>query len=280
MPLTAAAFLIGSVAIVGLPPLNGFVSEWVVFQAVLRSGTHTGPTQFVVFAGAGLALIAALAVACFARVAGVVFLGQPRVEQPAQRSETAAGMLVPMIALAAACCVLGAAPFIAMAPVSRVVAQLMPTSAGGTGLADAGLVAGTLGVAGLAAALLGGVAVIGVLRAAAARGRTPATAATWSCAYPQPSTRMQYTASSFGAPILSAFGSLAKPAVRRTSDSFATTAKDPVLASIVAPLWVRIQAAAAALRSLQQGRLTTYLQYVVATVIVLLGLLFVSGRGP
>jgi hypothetical protein len=190
-------------------------------------------------------------------------------------------MLVPMIALAAACCVLGAAPFIAMAPVSRVVAQLMPTSAGGTtGLAEAGVFAGTLGVAGLAAALLGGVAVIGVLRAAAARGRTPATAATWSCGYPRPSARMQYTASSFGAPILSAFGSLAKPPVQRTSDSFATTAKDPVLARFVAPVWARIQAAAAALRSLQQGRLTTYLQYVVVTVIVLLGLLFVSGKGP
>src|SRR5882724_3803601 len=78
MPLTATAFLLGSVAIVGLPPLNGFVSEWVVLQGLLRSGMTRGPTQVTVVVAAGVGIIAALALACFSRAFGMVFLGQPR----------------------------------------------------------------------------------------------------------------------------------------------------------------------------------------------------------
>ena len=92
---------------------------------------------------------------------------------------------------------------------------------------------------------------------------------------------MQYTASSFGAPLLSAFGSLAKPPVRRTPTSFATDAEDRVLARVVGPVWARVRTAAATLRPLQQGRVTTYLQYIVFTLVVLLFVLFASvGRRP
>jgi hypothetical protein len=92
---------------------------------------------------------------------------------------------------------------------------------------------------------------------------------------------MQYTASSFGAPILSAFGSLAKPPVRRTPTSFATDVEDRVLSRIVEPAWARVRTAAAALRPLQQGRVTTYLQYIVFTLVILLCVLFASvGRHP
>jgi len=119
------------------------------------------------------------------------------------------------------------------------------------------------------------VVVVGAVRAALARGRA-VRGATWGCAYPQPGARMQYTASSFGAPILSAFGSLAEPPVRRTPTSFATDAEDRMLARVVGPAWARVRTAAAALRALQQGRVTTYLQYIVFTLVVLLFVLFAS----
>jgi hydrogenase-4 component B len=281
MPLTAAAFLVGSVAIVGLPPLNGFVSEWVVLQALLRSGTAPGPTHFVVFAVTGLGLIAALAVACFTRVLGVVFLGHPRTPREDPRLDPGPGLLLPMFALGAACCVLGLAPLVALAPVSRVVTQIIPLSARAPAGPDPGLFPAALGLSTLAAALAGAVLMVSAMRAALARGREGVRGATWGCAYPRPSARMQYTASSFGAPLLSAFGSLAKPPVRRTPTSFATDAEDRMLAGVVGPAWARVRTAAAVLRALQQGRVTTYLQYIVFTLVVLLFVLFASvGRRP
>jgi hydrogenase-4 component B len=276
MPLTAAAFLLGSVAIVGLPPLNGFVSEWIVLQALFQGGMASGPTQFVVFAAAALGLIAALAVACFARVMGVVFLGHPRGPRAAEWAEARRGMLMPMLTLGGACCLLGLAPLIALAPASRVVAQVLPLSPVAPVVPDPRLLAGMLGLTGLAAAIIGVAAIAGAVRSVILRGRSPTTASTWSCAYSRPTARMQYTASSFGAFILSGFGSLAKPPIERTPISFATNVDDRVLARIVGPVWTRIRAAAVALRPIQQGRVTTYLQYIIFTLLILLLVLFAS----
>jgi hydrogenase-4 component B len=275
MPLTALAFLVGSVAIVGLPPLNGFVSEWVVLQALLRSGMTPGPVQVAVFAAAGVGLIAALAAACFSRVFGVVFLGQHRASRAAEAAERGPGLLVPMLSLAGACGVLGFAPVVALGPAGRVVSRILPV-AWPPLASDVGLGPAALGVTGLAAALAGFVVLVGAVRVLLARGRVPASAATWGCAYARSSARMQYTASSFGAPILSAFGSLAEPPVRRTPTSFRTDPEDRMESRVVRPAWERLKAAATALRPLQQGRVTTYLQYIVWTVLLLLLALFAS----
>jgi hydrogenase-4 component B len=278
MPWTAAAFLLGSVAIVGLPPLNGFVSEWIVLQALFRGGMASGPTQSMVFAAAGLGLIAALAVACFTRVTGAVFLGNPRTPENVEWKEAGPGMLAPMLALGGACVLLGIAPLIALVPASRVVAQVLESSpvAPAAGVPEVPPAALALGA--LAAALAGVAAGVAAVRAALARRRAPALAATWGCAYPRPSARMQYTASSFGAPLLAAFGSLVKPPVVGTPDAFATNSEDRVLSRVVGPVWARVRTAAAALRPLQQGRVTTYLQYIVFTLLVLLCVLFAPVR--
>jgi hydrogenase-4 component B len=276
MPLTALAFLLASAAIVGLPPLNGFVSEWIVLQALLQSGKAVGPTQVAVFAVAGVGLIAALAVACFTRVFGVVFLGRHRSPRAAGPAEAEAGLLIPMFLLAGACGVLGVAPVLVLGPAARVVGQVLPTATAAAATSDAGLGSASLSIGGLAAALVGVVALVSAARAALARGLAPVYAQTWGCAYARPSTRMQYTGSSFGAPILSAFGSLVRPPVERTPTAFATDAEDRVVRRVVGPAWGRLKRAAAALRPLQQGRVTTYLQYIVVTVLVLLLVLFAS----
>ncbi|MFL5496784.1 MAG: proton-conducting transporter membrane subunit [Gemmatimonadales bacterium] len=280
MPWTAAAFLVGSMAIVGLPPLNGFVSEWIVLQALLRGGIAAGPTRFVVFAAAGLALIAALAVACFTRVLGVVFLGQSRAGQVGRGAEAGPGMLLPMFALGTGCCVLGVAPTFVIEPALRVAGQVLRLSPENAAAADPGLSPAALGIGGLALALAAAAGAVSALRLMLGRGRSPARATTWGCGYPRPSERMQYTASSFGAPLLAAF-SVAEPPVRRTESSFATDPEDRVLLRLVGPVWDRVRTAAATLRPLQQGRVTTYLQYIVFTLIVLLVVLFASvGRRP
>jgi NADH:ubiquinone oxidoreductase subunit 5 (subunit L)/multisubunit Na+/H+ antiporter MnhA subunit len=280
MPLTAAAFVLGSVAIVGLPPLNGFVSEWIVLQALLRGGLASGPTQPMVFAAAGLGLIAALAAGCFTRVTGAVFLGNPRAPAGVERKEVGPGMLTPMLALGAACVLVGVAPLIALAPGSRVVAQMLEASPLAPAPAVAELSPAALSLGALAAIFAGVVGAVAAARATLVRVGSPVRPATWGCAYPLPTPRMQYTASSFGAPLLAAFGSLAKPPAARTADSFSTDPEDRVLSRLMAPTWERVRTAAAALRPLQQGRVTTYLQYIVLTLLVLLSVLFASVRRP
>ena len=267
MPLTATAFLLGSVAIVGLPPLNGFVSEWVVVQALLRTGMTAGAGQLAVFAAAGLGLIAALALACFARVFGVVFLGQARSERPLP-VEAGAGMLVPMAVLGAGCLMLGFAPVLAVRPLAGVVAVIFPPAAT-VAPRESGL-AGAAAISGLAVATIALLVVAGVVRAALGSRRAPGRGLTWGCGYARPTSRMQYTGSSFGSPILAAFGSPVRPKIRRTETSFATEPEDRVVDRLLGPAWRRLKAAATTLRPLQQGRVTTYLQYIVLTVVLLL----------
>ena len=124
MPLTAFAFLVGCVAISALPPLNGFVSEWLTFQAILLSPQlPSWALKFLVPAvGALLALSAALAAACFVKAFGVTFLGRPRTRAAEQAQETDHFSLAAMFLLAGLCLVAGILPgyFIdALAPVSQ-----------------------------------------------------------------------------------------------------------------------------------------------------------------
>jgi hydrogenase-4 component B len=185
-----------------------------------------------------------------------------------------------MLVLGGACVLLGIAPLIALRPASRVVAQLLKASSVAAGGSLPLVPPGTIAIGTLAALLAALVAVAATLRAALARGRAPARAPTWGCAYPRPTPRMQYTASSFGAPLLAAFGSPIAPPAVRTPDGFATSPEDRVLTRVLHPVWIRLRSVAAALRTLQQGRVTTYLQYIVFTLVLLLGVLFLSARRP
>ena len=115
-----------------------------------------------------------------------------------------------------------------------------------------------------------------LLRRWATRARVPRAGPTWSCAYAHAAPRMQYTAASFATPLLGAFGRIAAPEVEPTAASLRTRSGDRILDGLVRPLWDRTRAVAAAFRPLQQGPITRYLQYIVLTVLVLLGALFVS----
>ena len=274
MPLTAVAFGVGSVAIVGLPPLNGFISEWVAAQGLLRGAQSPGLLALVVLGIAGLGLIGALALACFSRVAGGVFLGQPRGPEFVVCDEW--GLVAPMMVLVALCVVLGAYPAIAVRPAAMVVHTVMGVSGPETSEAVS-ILRGALPTLSAVVVLLAGLVVASwYLRRWTGRSREPAASATWGCAYARPAARMQYSASSFSAPVLHAFGAIAAPRVNRDAVSLTTDPTDRVLAALVVPLWERVRAAAEALRPLQQGRITRYLQYMVLTVLLLLGALFAA----
>ena len=215
MPRTAFVFLIGCAAISALPPLNGFVSEWLTFQAVLLSPQlpSWGLKLMVPAVGALLALSAALAAACFVKAYGVTFLGRPRTPAAAAATETDPFSLAAMFLLAALCLLVGILPglFInALAPVSAMlVGGHMPEQTGAQWLALVPIAESRSSYDGLLVFLFmvlsGTLAAVAIHRLASDRlRRAPA----WDCGYPDASPATQYTATSFAQPIRRVFGSV------------------------------------------------------------------------
>ncbi|MEW5918203.1 MAG: proton-conducting transporter membrane subunit, partial [Gemmatimonadota bacterium] len=277
MPLTWAAFLVGATAIVGLPPLNGFVSEWLVYQGLLRSGQLDAAMRLAMLGVPALALIGALALACFAKAAGIVFLGQPRSAAAATAREGAAGLLTPMFVIAGVCLTLGVAAPLGVSPALRVAATFVPLSdAARAEVRTLAVQAAWIGVvaSGLILALVAGWLLMRALR----RRRSVRLAETWGCGYDMPNARMQYTASSYAAPLLSAFGKLSGVRTDASERAFHTTPRDLVLDGIGLPLWESIRRTALRMRALQQGRLYVYLIYVLAALLALLIFLAIDAR--
>ncbi len=215
MPRTALAFLVGSAAISALPPLNGFVSEWLMFQAILLSpALPQWLLKFLVPAvGALLALSAALAGACFVKAFGITFLGRARSPAASEARETDRWSLAAMAGLGTLCVVAGALPgyFIdALAPViETLTGASLPRQESLDWLTIVPIAQSRSSYNGLLLlffiALAAGLAaeVVHRLGSASAR-RAPA----WDCGFPDPSPATQYTADSFSQPIRRVFGSV------------------------------------------------------------------------
>ena len=204
MPRTAVLFLLGAAAISGLPPLNGVVSEWLVYLGSMRAlSSRASLVPWAVLAAPVLALVGGLAAACFAKVVGTVFLGTPRSEHVA-RHEAAPAMLRPMTVLAGACAFIGLFP-LALVPALRGAASAWARTAP-EALAEPGraATASAAAITGCAAILLALVGAVAAWRSRRARGA--ASSETWGCGYARPSARMQYTGSSFAEMLTLRFG--------------------------------------------------------------------------
>ena len=215
MPRTAFAFLIGSAAISALPPFNGFVSEWLTFQAILLSPQlPQWLLKFLVPAVGGLlALSAALAGACFVKAFGITFLGRPRSSAAGAAQETDRFSLAAMLAFVVLCLVAGILPgyFIdALAPVAQLtVGAQMPKQTTFGWLTIVPVAESRSSYNGLILFLLIAIAAnlaIYVIHRWASRAvrRSPP----WDCGFPDPAPVTQYTAGSFAQPIRRVFGTL------------------------------------------------------------------------
>jgi len=215
MPQTAFVFLVGCAAISALPPLNGFVSEWLTFQAILLSPqlSSWGLKLLVPAVGALLALSAALAAACFVKAFGVTFLGRPRTPAAERAQETDRFSRAAMCFLAALCLVAGILPglFIdALAPVVQAfVGARMPVQSGVEWLSIVPIAESRSSYNGLLVFLFmvisGTLMAFAIHRLASDRLRR---APSWDCGYPDPSPVTQYSASSFAQPIRRVFGTV------------------------------------------------------------------------
>src|SRR5512135_502210 len=131
LPWTSAAMLVGALSIAALPPFNGFVSEWLTLQTMLRAVELSSIPVKIVFAlcGAGLALTAALAVTCFVKMFAMAFLGMARSEGAAHATEAERSSIVPMVALAVLCVLLGVLPTYVISALDPAAAQVSGASA-------------------------------------------------------------------------------------------------------------------------------------------------------
>ncbi len=280
MPWTAGMFALGAIAIVGLPPLNGFVSEWLVYLGLFGATSAHGPLAWAaVPAAILLGVTGALALACFAKVCGVVFLGVPRSEAAARSHESGWLMRAPMLGLSAACVAIGLAPAFFWPLVARAASAWQPAWVDSP--APVSLVAlGRFHVALAVLAVLGaGGLWLRVRRTGVVR------ALTWDCGYAAPSARMQYTAGSFAATITGWFAWILRPQRDAEPPTGAFPARsrfdqhtpETILERVVEPAGSIVMRAAVGARKLQHGRIQAYILYVLIGVVGV-ALLAVIGR--
>lgn len=280
MPWTAATFLIGAAAISGLPPLNGFVSEFLIYLGAFKGSMSLGASIAVPLLGliAGLALIGGLAAACFTKAFGIVFLGEPRSEHAAHAHESGRAMRLPMMCLAAGCVGIGlCAPFVlrAMTPAILAATNLSANSI----RADIDTATGPLLlIVALSIAFLVLVAGLAALRRWLLAGRPVEQSGTWGCGYARPTARMQYTASSFAQPLTDLFQMLLgtrKKIAPPTGyfpreSSLATETPDLYRETVYRPLFLGVDRGLSRLRWLQHGNVHLYVLYIALTLLVLL----------
>ncbi|MCF7849281.1 MAG: hypothetical protein K9M45_10545 [Kiritimatiellales bacterium] len=277
MPVTAGLFLLGAVAICGLPPLNGFASEWLIYLGLYHSvDAGSGSIWTVGVATVALAAIGALALACFVKIYSTVFLGTARAPVHGQPRDPSPLMRYPMLLLAGGCIVLGILPQLGFPLLQNAVAQWMePTDPAVPLLLS---VAPFQWISGMAMVFI--VLVVGgtmLLRRKIVR-QAPEPMGTWGCGYAQPTERMQYTATSFVEMLVSLFRWVLFPRIRRPAISatfpakadFSTEVPDPVLERVILPAFRQAGRNMMKLRLLQQGRIQIYLLYILSIVLFLL----------
>ncbi len=278
MPWTAGLFLVGAVAICGLPPLNGFISELFIYLGLWRTTGLAGEPSAasVAVAAPVLALIGALALACFVKVFGAVFLGSARSGDTQSAHEAPGSMVGPMIILAGCCGFIGLVPGM-VAPVLQRAVGSWAGAAPTPGEALTGLV--SLKWIGMMNVSLAGLAILGtvVLAKRTHLAQAPRVG-TWDCGYARPTARMQYTASSFAQFVLGLFHWVLRPhgqapVLRRLVPPpayFETHVDDYVLDGQILPAARFVQRWMARFRGLQRGLTQHYVLYILATVIALL----------
>lgn len=279
MPWTGGLFLLGAVAICGLPPLNGFISELILAGASLKA-IISSPAEIALaglLALIGIGLIGGLAAVTFAKAFGAIFLGEPRQKMETPH-EAGAAMKIPMVILAIGC--------IAMAFGAAALPEFLLPLAGRLNGIDLqtlpaisqtpALVLAIVSVCSLALVIL--FFAIALLRRTLLSKRMVVMSETWSCGYLQPSPRIQYTASSFVQPVITLFRwllgtkrQLQKPTgFFPANASLKTETSDLMHEELYRPGFLKLNWGISKMRWMQRGHVQLYVLYIAITLIVLL----------
>lgn len=277
MSRTGVLMLLGAVAIAGLPPLNGFVSEWLVYLGLMgeQSG-RAGAVNVAALLGTGLlAFVGGLAALCFVRLIGAVLLGEARSDAARHAHESSVGMLGPMAVLALLVAAMGIFPGVLLKLFTPVASQLF-------GIAVAERLAaaqGSVTVLGALNAVLWSGLALAALAWLALRRHQAAPVGTWDCGYIAPSERMQYSARSFSEFV--SYRLFPRPLRPRTKHeisprpfpapgTFSCQCTDPLIDRVYEPFFLRWADRFTRLRWIQQGALHIYLLYIFVVAVAAL----------
>lgn len=277
MPHVMLLFLVGAVAICGLPPLNGFAGEWLLYNGLFRTlgvNAELGMPVAAV-AAVALAMIGALAVACFVKLFGTVFLGSPRCNVTEHSDNTPANMIIPMTVLASGCLFVGLFPILALGILDDAAKTWASLPESVISISAAAPL-GWMTPMGLSLLLLIG-AIVFVLKRLLPDNLLRKSG-TWDCGYARPTARIQYTGSSFGQTLVLLFSFILWPITHRTAIrslfpnavSYKGVVPDVILDRLVLPVFNLAGRHLPSLRILQQGQTHLYVLYILIIVIILL----------
>jgi hydrogenase-4 component B len=272
MPRTALLFVVGAVAICGLPPLNGFVSELFIYLGLFR--TLDGSSGAALAAPA-LALVGALAVACFVKAFGAVFLGVPR-SRPIERMHEAPQTMTVSTGLLGVCCVvIGTLPLLVVRPLNAVISQW---NSGRRQVLSINTLAPLAHLTWIILSIAAFFLIVFYISRRRMARCSQHRAVTWDCGYARPSARMQYTSSSFAGMLVDLFRSVLRPRIHEpeiratfpAATKFESHVDDVVLQGVLGPLWQWFRSHLGWLRVLQQGSVQRYVLYILIVLAVLL----------
>lgn len=278
LPWTGHLFLVGSLAICGLPLFNGFISEWLVYRALFEGMFHFKFNGIVwsALAVVSLALIGGLAAACFVKAFGAIFLGNSRSIDMTRVKENSALMCVPMAALGGICAWIGLFPSVmvlfALGAAATMTSSLISSATEGV------IIAPILTAVLVLSLLIGTIAILTLLKRIAMKFLPVERAQTWGCGYSMPTSRMQYTAASFARPLLEIFRNVLGyrvkgnkpegyfPSEGKVSSRVTEAAED----LFFRPAFEFIKSLSAKLKVIQCGYTQWYLLYIFIFLLILL----------
>ncbi|MBE0574496.1 MAG: oxidoreductase [Desulfuromonadales bacterium] len=285
MPLVGLLWIGGSLAISALPPLNGLISEWLIYLSLAQAGTALdGFAALVPLLLFGLlGMVGALALVTFSRLIGICLLGEPRDPAAANPHKVAPAMLVSMGSLLAGCLMIGIFPQGTLRLTSTALSQVARLPVG----AELGRAVTPLGLGALL--LMAVLIILGGLFAWLRLFRLQTQTSTWGCGYPMPTARMAYTGESYAEFVSHhLMPKIMRPKVSGgkvsgffpISSKLAQSSTDLVLMRFLQPLFVALADRCQRLRWLQQGQLPVYLVYIfVASAVLMVWSLWAGGHG-
>ncbi len=264
MPYSSASFMLGSAAICGLPPLNGFISKFMIYLGALYG--LSGPDRlFMIGIIAGLPFIGGLAALTFTKACGIALLGEPRSSRAARAHEAPPAMLVPLLILTGICLTIGLAGHAVTFLISPVVGDLEFLKPPLDAIQAVGLL------------LVALTAFFWLLRRLNIQRRPLGSDETWSCGYSATSSRLQYTGSSFSATAVHFFRPLLNTRERHADLNLRTATPDIFTRAFYGPLLRLIRNNLARLSFIQSGRVHLYILYLVLALVI--SLIFTLGGG-
>jgi hydrogenase-4 component B len=279
MPKTAAIFLVGAIAIGGLPPFNGFVSEFIIYIGLIEGIHSNSISQILLFvlSLAGLSVIGGLSVLTFTKTFGIIFLGQPRTELEHKPHEVSKLMLLPQYVIIAIMLSVAFIPQFYVSIIGNVLMGMVPLNA------DMNIIEGYVntisGISSYSLLLIAIAVIIWVVRSFIMKKRIQRADATWGCGYTASSSRIQYTGKSFSKPLGKIlnfilienkhFEELRPGEIFPEKRSYISHYHDSIERKLIDPILTRLNYAANYFSFIQNGRIQSYVFYGIVFILAM-----------